>query len=121
AQPRLSERRVVRWLAEGKGTRNALDDSFVAMAGGLGALEETFEVLTWAQLGIHGKPVGVLNVEGFYDGLLQWLSHTVREGLVRGEHLALLLFAAVPTELLDRFATWTPPPGRRMWMTPKQT
>jgi uncharacterized protein (TIGR00730 family) len=117
----LSELRVVESMHERKATMNALADGFIALPGGLGTLEETFEVLTWAQLGIHDKPVGVLNVEGYYDGLLQWLSHTVRQGLVRREHLALLLFAAAPTELLDRFAAWTPPPGRRAWMTPKQT
>jgi uncharacterized protein (TIGR00730 family) len=117
----LSELHVVESMHERKATMNALSDGFIALPGGLGTLEETFEVLTWAQLGIHGKPVGVLNVEGYYDGLLQWLSHTVRQGLVRREHLALLLFAGAPGELLDRFAAWTPPPGQRAWMTPRQT
>jgi len=78
-------------------------------------------VLTWSQLGIHAKPVGVLNVEGYYDGLLRWLSHAVGEGFVRREHLGLLLFAETSAELLDRFAACTPPPGPRAWMKPTQT
>ena len=117
----LTELRVVESMHERKATMNALADGFVSLPGGLGTFEETLEVLTWAQLGIHAKPVGVLNVEGYYDGLLRWLSHAVGEGFVRREHLALLLFADTPVELLDRFATWTPPTGPRPWMKPTQT
>ena len=121
AHASLTELRVVESMHERKATMNALADGFVALPGGLGTFEETFEVLTWAQLGIHAKPVGVLNVEGYYDGMLRWLAHAVREGFVRGEHLALLLFADAPGELLDRCATWTPPPGPRAWLKPTQT
>src|SRR5439155_189144 len=96
-------------------------DGFIALPGGLGTFEEALEVLTWSQLGIHAKPVGVLNVEGYYDGLLRWLSHAVGEGFVRREHLGLLLFADAPGELLDRFVAWTPPPGPRPWMNESQT
>ncbi|HEV8584577.1 MAG TPA: TIGR00730 family Rossman fold protein [Methylomirabilota bacterium] len=116
----LTEMRVVESMHERKATMNALADGFVALPGGLGTFEETLEVLTWAQLGIHAKPVGVLNVEGYYDGLLRWLSHAVGEGFVRREHLGLLLFADAPGELLDRFAAWTSPPGPRAWMKPSQ-
>jgi len=121
AHASLTELRVVESMHERKATMNALADGFIALPGGLGTFEETFEVLTWAQLGIHAKPVGVLNVEGYYDGLLRWLSHAVREGFVRREHLPLLLFADTPSELLDRFAGWTPPPGPRPWLKPTQT
>jgi len=121
AHASLTELRVVESMHERKATMNALADGFVALPGGLGTFEETLEVLTWAQLGIHGKPVGVLNVKGYYDGLLRWLSHAVREGFVRREHLALLLFADTPSELLDRFAVWTPPPGPRPWLKRTQT
>jgi uncharacterized protein (TIGR00730 family) len=117
----LTELRVVDSMHERKATMNALADGFIALPGGLGTFEETLEVLTRAQLGIHGKPVGVLNVEGYFDGLLRWLAHAAREGFVLREHLALLLFADAPAELLDRFAAWTPPPGPRAWMTPKET
>jgi len=116
----LSELRLVESMHERKATMNSLADGFIALPGGLGTFEETLEVLTWSQLGIHGKPVGVLNVEGYYDGLVRWLSHAVGEGFVRREHLALLLFGDTPAELLDRFAAWTPPPGPRAWMKPTQ-
>ena len=116
----LSELRLVESMHERKATMNSLADGFIALPGGLGTFEEALEVLTWSQLGIHAKPVGVLNVEGYYDGLLRWLSHAVGEGFVRREHLGLLLFADTPAELLDRFAAWTPPPGPRPWLPPTQ-
>jgi uncharacterized protein (TIGR00730 family) len=95
-------------------------DGFIALPGGLGTFEETLEVLTWAQLGIHRKPVGVLNVEGYWDGLLRMLTHAVREGFVRRDDLALLLFADGPGELLDRFESWQPPAFPRAWLAPSQ-
>jgi uncharacterized protein (TIGR00730 family) len=121
AHPNLTELHIVESMHERKATMASLVDAFVALPGGLGTFEEALEVLTWAQLGIHAKPVGVLNVEGYYDGLLRWLSHAVGEGFVRREHLGLLLFADAPAELLDRFAAWTPPPGPRPWMNESQT
>ncbi len=117
----LSELRVVASMHERKATMNALADGFIALPGGLGTFEETLEVLTWAQLGIHAKPVGVLNVEGYYDGLLRWLAHAAAEGFVRREHLGLLLFSDTAAELLDRCAVWKPPPGPRPWLRETQT
>ena len=121
AHPNLTELHIVESMHERKATMASLVDAFIALPGGLGTFEEALEVLTWAQLGIHAKPVGVLNVEGYYDGLLRWLSHAVGEGFVRREHLGLLLFADAPGELLDRFGAWTPPPGPRPWMNESQT
>ena len=121
AHPNLTELHIVESMHERKATMASLVDAFIALPGGLGTFEEALEVLTWSQLGIHAKPVGVLNVEGYYDGLLRWLSHAVGEGFVRREHLGLLLFADAPGELLDRFATWAPPPGPRPWMNESQT
>jgi hypothetical protein len=121
AHPNLTEMRVVRSMHERKATMASLADGFVALPGGLGTLEETLEILTWSQLGIHRKPVGVLNVEGYYDGLLQLMSHAVREGFVRREYVGLLLFTDTPAELLDRFAAWQPPTFPRAWLTPSQT
>jgi uncharacterized protein (TIGR00730 family) len=116
----LTQMRVVESMHERKATMNALADAFVSLPGGLGTFEETLEVLTWSQLGIHSKPVGLLNVAGYYDGLLGWLSHAVSEGFVRREYIGLLLFADTPRSLLDRFARWTPPPGPRAWLKPSQ-
>ena len=121
AHPNLTELHIVESMHERKATMASLVDAFIALPGGLGTFEEALEVLTWSQLGIHAKPVGVLNVEGYYDGLLRWLSHAAGEGFVRRQHLGLLLFADAPGELLDRFAAWTPPPGPRPWMNESQT
>ena len=117
----LTELRVVASMHERKSTMASLVDGFIALPGGLGTLEETLEILTWAQLGIHRKPVGVLNVEGYYDGLLRLLTHAMREGFVRPDYFALLLFADTPAEMLDRFAAWQPPELPRAWLAPSQT
>lgn len=108
AHPGLTELRVVSSMHERKATMASLADGFIALPGGLGTLEETFEILTWAQLGIHAKPIGVLNVEGYWDGLRQLLTQAVAEGFVRPEYAELLMFADAPAGLLDRFAAWRP-------------
>jgi len=100
----LTELRIVGSMHERKATMASLADGFIALPGGLGTLDETFEVLTWAQLGIHAKPVGVLNVDGYWDGLRRLLSHAVEERFVRPEYAALLLFADSPADLLDRLS-----------------
>ena len=117
----VTDMRVVASMHERKATMASLVDGFIALPGGLGTFEETLEILTWAQLGIHRKPVGVLNVEGYYDGLLRLLTHAVREGFVRPDYFSLLLFGDTPAELLDRFASWTPPALPRVWLDPSQT
>ena len=117
----LDELRVVGSMHERKATLAALADGFVALPGGLGTFEETLEVLTWAQLGIHTKPVGVLDVEGYWEGLRRLLAHAVDERFVRPEYAALLLWGATPAELLDRLAAWRPPTGARAWLRPEQT
>jgi len=109
AHTRLTELRIVGSMHERKATMASLVDGFIALPGGLGTLEETFEILTWAQLGIHAKPVGVLDVEGYWDGLRRLLAHAVAERFVRPEYAALLLFGDEPAALLDRFADWPAP------------
>ena len=117
----LTELRIVGTMHERKATMASLADGFVALPGGLGTFEETLEMLTWSQLGVHAKPVGVLNAAGYYDGLLHWLSHAIAEGFVRRENLGLLLMGDTPAELLDRLVDWRPPPGPRAWLDPSQT
>ena len=117
----LSEVRVVDTMHERKATMASLADGFAALPGGLGTLEETLEILTWGQLGIHVKPVGVLDVLGYYDGLRRLLDHAQAEGFIRRDHAGLLLFAASADELLDRLLAWRPPPMRRAWLEPAQT
>jgi uncharacterized protein (TIGR00730 family) len=117
----VNELRVVGSMHERKATMAELADGFIALPGGLGTLEELLEILTWAQLGIHQKPVGVLNQAGYYDGLRQLLEHGVAEGFIHREHAALLRFGTTPAELLDFFAAWRAPERRRVWLTPTQT
>jgi len=117
----LTELRVVESMHERKATMADLADGFIALPGGLGTLEELLEILTWAQLGIHQKPVGAVNVGGYFDALRDLLEHGVREGFIRREHRDLLAFADTPGELLDVFARWRPPAIRRVWLAPSQT
>jgi hypothetical protein len=116
----LTELRLVASMHERKATMAALVDGFVALPGGLGTFEETLEILTWAQLGIHGKPVGVVNVGGYYDALRSLVERAVTEGFIRPEYAALLLFAPTAGELLDRFAGWARPTLPRAWLDAAQ-
>ena len=116
----LSHQHVVASMHERKALMARLADGFVALPGGLGTLEETLEVLTWAQLGIHRKPVGLVNVAGYWDDLLRLLGHAVREGFVRPEYAGFLLAEPSPARLLDQFAVWSPPALARAWLGPAQ-
>jgi uncharacterized protein (TIGR00730 family) len=92
-------------------------DAFVALPGGVGTFEELFEALTWTQLGIHDKPVGVLDLDGFYRPLLAFLDGTVDAGFLRPEHRANVLADTYPNALLDALATWTAPATEK-WLDP---
>lgn len=93
-------------------------DAFVALPGGFGTLDELFEILTWGQLGIHRKPVGLLDVNGFFRPLLGFLDHAVGAGLLKPAHRELLLVAETVPELLDRLAGHRPPDPGPKWVTP---
>jgi len=102
----LTELRVVATMHQRKALIADLADGFVALPGGYGTADELFEVLTWAQLGLHAKPIGLLNVAGFFDPLLAWVDHCVAEGFIRSEHRALLQVSSDAEELLgmlDRY------------------
>jgi uncharacterized protein (TIGR00730 family) len=104
----LSELRVVESMHERKAVMADLADAFIAMPGGFGTLDEFFEILTWAQLGIHAKPCGLLNVESYFNALLAFLDHSVDERLLKPTHRKLILVDTDPRELLARlehFAT----------------
>ena len=109
----LGDLRVVRSMHERKALMAELSDGFIAMPGGWGTLEELFEVLTWAQLGLHTKPCGLLNVDGYFDPLLAFPTHASDEQFVRREHDQWLVVAHRPEELLDRFASFRPPQVRK--------
>ena len=96
-------------------------DAFIAMPGGFGTLDELFEMITWGQLGIHVKPVGLLNVDGYFDPLLQWIDNAISAGFVGATQRDLVLTASDPATLLDRIAAYVPPPGLLPWMDIEQT
>ena len=93
-------------------------DAFVALPGGFGTCDELFEILTWAQLRIHAKPVGLLDVSGFFTPLLAWLDGVVAAGLLKPKHRELLIVAESVPDLLDRLAAYVPPPAVRKWDDP---
>jgi len=107
----LTELRVVTTMHERKALMADLSDAFIALPGGWGTLDEFFEILTWAQLGLHCKPCGVLNVQGYFDRLLSFLDHSVEQGFVRREYGALLAVSDDPSTLLDALRAQTPPAG----------
>jgi uncharacterized protein (TIGR00730 family) len=108
----LTEQRIVTTLHERKAVMAELSDAFLALPGGLGTLEELAEVLSWAQLELHAKPVGALDVGGFFGPLVAYLDHAEREGFVSPGHRDLLLVDDDLDRLLERFATWRPSRGR---------
>ena len=109
----LSELRIVASMHERKAQMAALSDGFIALPGGIGTLEETFEVWTWSQLSIHAKPVGLLNVNGFYDRLEAFLDHMTAEAFVKPVHRNIMLADADPTALIDRLIAADVPTDRK--------
>src|SRR6186713_2170638 len=105
----LTDLRIVTSMHERKALMADLSDAFVALPGGWGTLDEMFEILTWAQLGLHRKPCGLLNVCGYFDGLLAFAAHSVAEGFVRPEHGGMMTVADAPGPLLDSLAVHRPP------------
>ncbi len=116
----LTRLHVVGSMHERKATMAELSDGFVALPGGNGTLEEFFEVLTWAQLGEHGKPCGLLNVSGYFDPLLAVFDNMVDRGFLEPEHRDLVLVEQDPGALLDRFGSYRPPKTIK-WVDPRQT
>jgi uncharacterized protein (TIGR00730 family) len=98
----LSDLRVVQSMHERKAMMAELSDAFIAMAGGIGTMEEFFEVLSWAQLGIHRKPCGLLNTGGYYEHLIKFLDDAVDQGFLKPKHRSLLIVANEPAEMLNR-------------------
>ena len=104
----ITELRVVGSMHERKALMAELTDGFIAMPGGIGTFEEFFEILTWAQLGFHEKPCGILNVAGYYDGLLALCDNAVGEGFLRDVHRQLILDESDSILLLDKMLNFQP-------------
>ena len=105
----LSDLRVVDSMHERKALMVDLSDGFIALPGGLGTIEEFFEVMTWAQLGLHSKPGGLLNVEGYFDRLTGFLDVALEQQFIRPEHRSMILIRDDPDELLDALETYEAP------------
>ncbi len=120
AHDQLSELVVVDSMHERKARMAELSDGFVALPGGWGTFEEIFEVLTWAQLGFHAKPCGLLNVEGYFHHLGQFLDHAMQERFVREAYRPMIIMENQPAVLLDRFASYQAPQVRK-WIGPDET
>jgi uncharacterized protein (TIGR00730 family) len=104
----VSDMRVVGSMHERKALMAELAEAFIALPGGIGTLEELFEVYTWAQLGLHRKPCALLNVEGYYDGIADFLNHAVAERFLRDETRELLLVESDPAALIEQLHSFEP-------------
>jgi uncharacterized protein (TIGR00730 family) len=116
----LTELHVVETMHARKAMMADLADAFVALPGGLGTIEEIFEVWTWAQLGMHQKPCGFLDVAGYYAPLAAFLDHATREGFIRPQLRAAAMFESDPETMLRRFAAYAPPPVEK-WIDRART
>jgi uncharacterized protein (TIGR00730 family) len=119
AHPGLTDMHIVGTLHERKARMAELADGFIALPGGLGTLEELSEVASWAQLDLHSKPIGLLDLGGYWDGLMAWLDHALDEGFISPQHRRLLRVDANLHALLDRFDGWQAPTDR--WAVPPAT
>jgi uncharacterized protein (TIGR00730 family) len=112
----LTQMHVVGSMHERKSRMADLSDAFIALPGAYGTADEFFEILTWAQLGLHAKPTGLLNVKGFFDPLFAWLDHAVVEGFLRERHRQLILKANDADSLLDMLLHAHPAPVSPKWL-----
>ncbi|WP_249866330.1 TIGR00730 family Rossman fold protein [Paenibacillus konkukensis] len=112
----LSEFHEVKTMHERKQLMADLSDAFIRMPGGLGTYEELFEAACWSQIGIHKKPIGLLNVRGFYNPLIAMLEHTAKEGFMREENLGLLVVESDPALLVERLLRYVPVEQGKKWV-----
>ena len=109
ANNNLTELHIVPTMHERKKMMFDLSDAFIALPGGMGTIEEIFELLTWAQLGLHTKPCGFINVCSYYDKLFEFLDHSVEQLFVKQEHREMILMSTDPEDLLDKFEQYNAP------------
>jgi hypothetical protein len=117
----VGQLRVVASMHERKQVMAELGDGFVVLPGGLGTMEEFFEIWTWGQLGLHRKPYGLLNVAGYYDGLLAFLDHAVQQRFVRPAHRGLLIEDTEPAALLEALDAHQPLEAAHRWIDRETT
>ena len=105
----LTKLHIVESMHERKSMMFDLSDGFIVLPGGFGTLEEVAEILTWAQLGLHSKPCGLINVDGYFDHLLSFFDNAVSNGFMKQEHRKMLLVSETPEDILDRMTAYKPP------------
>lgn len=115
----VRDMRVVPTMHVRKALMAELSEGFIALPGGYGTLEELFEVITWAQLGIHSKPIGILNTNGYFDALLAFIERSIEDSFIKAEHRALFVVATDPDELLARLKTHKMPAAPK-WISRAQ-
>jgi uncharacterized protein (TIGR00730 family) len=116
----LTKLHIVETMHERKAMMASLADAFIALPGGLGTFEEIFEIWTWAQLGLHAKPVGFLDVAGFYAPMMEFLDRAVSAGFLRAQHREIAIVDDDPARMLRRFAEYEPPKVAK-WITREET
>lgn len=116
AHQNLTELQVVKTMHERKSRMADLADAFIALPGGFGTFEELLEILTWAQIGIHTRPVGVLNINSYFDPLFTLIEHARSEGFIYDEHRSLLMSDSDPNTLLDQMTSYNPPADLDRWV-----
>jgi len=120
AHDALTELHVVRTMHERKAMMARLSDASLVLPGGIGTMEEFFEIWTWGQLGEHAKPCGLVNVAAYFDGLIGFLDRMVTEGFLKPKHRSMLIVGESPAKVLDSFAEYEPPSVGK-WIRPEET
>jgi uncharacterized protein (TIGR00730 family) len=117
----IGELIVVDTMHERKAKMAELAEGFVALPGGFGTLDELFEAITWGQLGIHAKPIGLLNIDDYFEPLVNLIDHGVTQGFIRPHHRTLIRVADSTDTLFTELGDYTPPPGLVRWLGPDET
>ena len=118
---RVTRLEVVSSMHERKARMASLASGFLTLPGGIGTFEEFFEIVTWAVLGIHQKPIGLLNVDGYFDPILRLLGHAVEEKFLRPQHLDLILVGEDPGALINKISIHEPPSVGKLWLDLNQS
>jgi uncharacterized protein (TIGR00730 family) len=116
----LTDLKIVKSMHERKSLMEELSQGFIALPGGLGTLEELFEILTWSQLGLHQKPIGLLNIQGYFDQLIGFINHSVEQQFVKAEQRNMLLVDSQAELLLEQMATYKAPTGEK-WLSSSES
>lgn len=116
AHPKVTDLHYVDSMHERKALMERSSDAFIALPGGYGTLDELFEIITWAQIGLHNKPIGLLNPKGYFDGLLTWQARATFDGFIPPSMAGVLVVEPEPGPLLDRLLAHAPPPPAVQWL-----